>query len=438
MERILQAAFPTFPEGVLAVHTVIIGNGIAGSAVAFNFRKFGLPDKVTIISAEDCQAYDPGALPYYVSSDVPRKEVFMKTIEDYRRENIDLLLGKKVVAIHPDRKTISLESGEEMAYDKLVIATGGNSVIPPFPGIDKEGIFGCKSLLEADRLARHHGKSAVVIGSGLIGIEVSEALKKKGYEVYLVELLGWIMPRVFDREPAEQLAASLVRNGIHVLTNEKVLSIQGDTRVQGVTTDKRTIPCDTVVLAVGVAPANQLAAGASLEVGKTGGIRVNQRMMTSVPDIYACGDCVESRDAFTGDSVLYQLRHNALEQGEVIAKICCGIEADYRGAWSFTRVHYFDTHAISLGQTYASLLEKDGVEIIEKSRPGGFSRLIIKKGILVGAQLIGKATDDAGFLLGSLWRQDNLRKLKDDWKNVVRLNSHYPWNFRVLGQYLNF
>lgn len=420
------------------MHTVIIGNGIAGNAVAFNFRKLDLYSKVTIISAEDCQAYDPGALPYYVSSDVPRNEVFMKTIVDYQRENINLLQGKKVVAIHPDRKTISLDSGEEMAYDNLVIATGGDSVIPPFPGIDKEGILGCKSLLEADRLANHHGKSAVVIGSGLIGIEVSEALKKKGYEVTLVELLGWIMPRVFDKEPAEQLAASLVRNGIHVLTNEKVLSIEGDTRVQGVTTDKRTITCDTVVLAVGVAPANQLAANAGLEVGKTRGIKVNRRMMTSVAGIYACGDCVESWDAFTGDSALYQLRHNALEQGEIIAKICCGIECDYRGAWSFTRVHYFDTHAISLGQTYASLQEKDGVEIIEKSRPGGFSRLIIKNGILMGAQLIGKATGDAGFFLGALWRQDNFIKLKDNWKNIVSLNSPYPWNYRVLGQYLNF
>ena len=434
----LQATSPPFQKGVLAVHTVIIGNGIAGNAVAFDLRKINSTNKVTIISAEDCQAYDPGALPYYVSSDVPRKEVFMKTLEDYQRENIELLLGKKVVAIHPDHKTISLENGEDMAYDNLVIATGGNPVIPPFPGIDKKGVFGCKSLLDADQLALHHGKSAVVIGSGLIGIEVSEALKKKGYEVTMVELLGWIMPRVFDKEPAEQLAASLVRNGIHVLTNEKVLSIEGDTSVQGVTTDKRSIPCDTVVLAVGVAPANKLATNAGLEIGNTGGIKVNQRMVTSVPDIYACGDCVESWDAFSGDSALYQLRHNALEQGQVIAKASCGIDTNYRGAWSFTRVHYFDTYAISLGRTYASLHKKNEVEIIEKSRLDGFSRLILKNGILIGAQLIGKYTNDAGFLFGALWRRDNFNKLKENWKSVVQLNSPYPWNYRVLGKYLNF
>lgn len=420
------------------MHTVIIGNGIAGNAVAFNIRKYDLQGKVTVISAEDCQAYDPGALPYYVSSEVPRKVVFMKAAEDYRRENVELLLGKKVVAIHPDYKAISLEGGEEMAYDNLVIATGGDSVIPPFPGVVKEGIFGCKSLFEADRLAEHNGKSAVVIGSGLIGIEVGEALKKRGYEVYLVELLEWIMPRVFDREPAELLAASLSRNGINVLTGEKVLAFQGDSRVQGVTTDKRTINCDTVVLATGVAPASRLAVNAGLEIGKTRGIKVDQGMMTSAPGIYACGDCVESRDAFTGDSALYQLRHNAQEQGEVIAKTCCGIEASYRGAWSFTRVHFFGTHGVSLGQTYASVQEKEGVEIIEKSKPEGYSRLIVQNGMLMGAQLIGKAANHAGYLLGALWRRDNLSRFKDNREKLVSLNSPYPWNYRLLSQYINF
>ncbi|MFZ5651812.1 MAG: NAD(P)/FAD-dependent oxidoreductase [Bacillota bacterium] len=420
------------------MHTVIIGNGIAGNAVAFNIRKYDRQGKVTVISAEDCQAYDPGALPYYVSSEVPRKVVFIKAAEDYRRENIELLLGKKVVAIHPDYKAISLEGGGEMTYDNLVIATGGDSVIPPFPGAGKEGIFGCKSLFEADRLAEHNGKSAVVIGSGLIGIEVGEALKKRGYEVYLVELLEWIMPRVFDREPAELLAASLSRNGINVLTGEKVLAIQGGSRVQGVTTDKRTINCDTVVLAAGVAPASRLAVNAGLEIGKTRGIKVDQGMMTSEPGIYACGDCVESRDAFTGHSALYQLRHNALEQGEVIAKICCGIEASYRGAWSFTRVHFFGAYGVSLGQTYASVQEKEGVEIIEKSKPEGYSRLIVQNGMLMGAQLVGKAAHHAGYLLGALWRRDNLSRLKDNREKLVSLNSPYPWNYRLLGQYINF
>ena len=433
----MQAELRTISQGVCPVHTVIIGNGIAGNAVAFHLRRLDPRSKVTIVSTENCQAYDPGALPYYVSGDVPREAVFLKMAEDNQKEDMEFVLGAMVAAIQPDRKTISLENGEELGYDNLVIATGGNPVIPPFPGNDKEGILGCKSLAEAEQLASHQGHTAVVIGSGLIGIEASEALKKNGYRVYLVELLGWIMPRVFDKEPADQLAASLDSNGIDVLTDERVLSIEGNKGVQGVTTDKRTISCDTVVLAAGVRPATKLAADAGLSIGKTGGIKVNDMMMSSSPDVYACGDCVETKDAFTGDDAMYQLRHNAVEQGEVIARKCCGVETAYRGAWSFTRVHYFGTYAIALGKSYSAFQDKSGLEIIDRASRDGFSRLVVKNGQLMGAQLIGKPARAAGLLLGAMWRHENLDTLRDNWESVVMFDSPLPWQNRVLGKYMN-
>ena len=420
------------------MNIVIIGNGIAGNAVASSIRKNDLQCNVTIISEETSHSYDPGSLPYYVSNDVGRQAVFLRGGEDYTTNNINLLLGHKVTNIDSINKKLSLENHDKIDYDKLVIATGGKLFIPPIQGIDKDGVLGCKTLLEADRLAEHSGKKAVVIGSGLIGIEASEALIKKGYEVYLVELLEWIMPKVFDEVPARLMAEGLIANGISVLTKEKVLSIIGDSHVRGVITDKREILCDTVVLATGVLPSNELAVQAGITIGKTRGIKINENMMTTVTDVYACGDCVESKDAFSGKSSLSLLRHNAIEQAVIIAKCCVGIEANYRGSWNFTRAHYFTTHGISMGTTLNTFHDPEKTEIIEGFYGPDYYRLIIYQGKLVGAQLIGdKMTKQAGLLLGAMWRQDDLDDLRAKWKNVQQFNSPYPWQYRILGRYMN-
>lgn len=415
---------------------VILGNGIAGNAVAFAVRKYDRQCRITIISGEECPGYDPGALPYYLSGDVARKVVFLKGTEDYRDNGIDLVLGSKASRIAPGEKKVYLENGSEFEYDRLVIAVGGDQIIPPIPGVDKKGVFCCKVLADAEGLARHDGKRAVVIGSGLIGIEASEALKKLGYQVHLVELLGWIMPKVFDEEPARILTESLVTHGIDVFVDEKVVRINGEERVSGVTTDKRELACDTVVLATGVVPATGLAASAGIEIGKTRGIKVNEKMMTSVEDIYACGDCVETKDVFTGEEALYLLRHNALEQAEVVARNCVGIGATYAGAWNFTRAHYFGTHAVSIGRTLSGMDDPTTAEVIEQRRGSDYYRLVIYKGRLAGAQAIGRPANQAGILLGAMWRGDDFDEIRSKWGQVSRINSPYPWNYRVLGRYM--
>jgi NADH oxidase (H2O2-forming) len=417
------------------MHVVIIGNGIGGSAVAFNIRKYDKKCKVTIVSAENCPEYDPGSLPYYVGGDVPRTEVFNKKIEDYEKEDINLVLGKKIVNIDGNNKKVYTHDNQEIYYDKLVLAPGGNLIIPPIKGRDKKGVLYGKTLADADLLAEHNGKAAVVIGSGLIGIEMAEALKKRGFEVYLIELLDWVMPKLWDEKAGRLLGDALVRNGINVLTNEKVLSINGEDSVTGVVTDKRVIECDTVVIATGVVPAKELAVCAGAEVGR--GIKVNENMMTSIKDIYACGDCVETKDMITGETSLYLLRHNALEQAEIVAKNCVGDNCTYSGAWNFARAHFFNTHAVSIGKTLASISDTSNAEIIEKEIGNNYYRLIIYDGKLAGAQAIGKFASQMGVLFGVIRRQEDLGNLKDNWKIVKQINSPYPWTHRVIGRYMN-
>jgi len=414
------------------VPIVIIGNGIAGNTTAFAIRKYDKRSKITIVSAEDFPHYDPCSLPYYVGHDVPRERVFRKSREDYETEHIDLILGQRAEHIDPSKKTVTTDKGNELKYDKLILAVGGRLTVPSIDGVDRKGVFSCKMLADADDLVAHQGKAAVVIGSGLIGIEIAEALKKNGYRVQMIELLDRVMPGLFDEESAWLLEKDLNSYGIQVLTSERVLSIGGDSKVSGVVTDKREIQSDTVVIATGVTPSKDLSEVAGIEASR--GIKVDERMMTSVENIYACGDCVEPVDAITGEAVLYLQKHNAIEQAEVVARNCLGDCCEYSGAWNFARAYFFATHAVSIGKTAEALGAAGDVEIIERTYGKDYLRLILKEGKLAGAQAIGKFADHAGVLLGAMWRQDDLSKLRSNWGEVLQINYATPWPHRIIGR----
>jgi len=414
------------------VQVLIIGNGIAGNVAAFALRKYDKQSKIAIVSGEDSPHYDPCSLPYYVGRDVPRETVFRKTRKDYETGHIDLISGQRAEQIEPSKKTVTTDKGNELRYDKLILAMGARLTVPSIEGVDKKGVFSCKLLSDADDLAAHEGKAVVVIGSGLIGVEVAEALKKNGYQVQMIELLDRVMPGLFDEESASLLERDLNDYGIQVLTGERVLSIGGHAKVSGVVTDKREIQCDTVVIATGVAPSKELAESAGIEVSR--GIKVDERMMTSVENIYACGDCVETVDAITGEPVLYLQKHNAIEQAEVVARNCLGDCCEYTGAWNFARAHFFDTHAVSIGKRSQAVGAAGDIEIIERTHGKDYLRLILREGKLAGAQAIGKFADHAGVLLGAMWRQDDLSKLRSNWDDVLQINYAAPWPHRIIGR----
>jgi NADH oxidase (H2O2-forming) len=412
---------------------LIVGNGIAGNEVAFALRRAQPAGEITILSAEDVPEYDPCSLPYFIGGDVPRDTVFRRSWDDYRRHRILLELDRRVTAIDPAARQVVTEQGFTYGYDRLVLAHGGSLFIPPIEGIDKQGIHSCKQLAAADRLDRYRGTAAVVIGSGAIGIEAAEALKKRGYAVTIIELLDWILPALFDPETSRRLEASLNRCGMNVLTAEKVVRIEGGQSVAAVVTDKRRIACDTVVIATGVVPGKALAQTAGIEVGR--GIRVNAHMETSAAGIYACGDCVETVDACTGEDAMFQLKHNAIEQAQVVARNLLGEPVAYPGAYAFARAHFFDTHAVTFGKTTrATQCELGQLEIVERAEGEDYLRIIVKEGRVVGGQAIGKFADHIGLFIGAMWRRDSIPALRENWPCISRKGSRYPWTCRKLGE----
>ncbi len=416
---------------------VIIGNGIAGNQVAFTLIQQGSTDEICIISAENVPEYDPCSLPYFLGGDVEKSAVFRKKMEDYENHQIELLFDSKIVDIDPEKRRVTTDKGNQINYDKLVLAHGGQLFIPPIEGIKNKGVFSCKQLFETEKLDIHNGSCAVVIGSGAIGIEAAEALKKRGYEVYIIELIDWILPTLFDKPTSKRLETAMEGYGIKVCTGEKVLTIKGEGQVNGVVTDQREIECDTVVVATGVVPGTKLAQTAGIETNR--GILVNEFMQTSVPDIYSCGDCVETIDPGTGESVMFQLKHNALEQGKIVAKNILGKKTVYMGAHAFARAHFFKTHAATFGKTLHGAQSLSGEpEIIEKEDGTDYLRVILMDGKIIGGQAIGKYADSIGLLIGAMRRNEDINLLRSKWKSIVGTDLAYLLPQLRLGHMLEF
>ncbi len=414
---------------------VIIGNGIAGNQVAFDVRKKDPNAHIVIVSAENVPEYDPCSLPYFLGGECRQKDVFRKKSEDYAAHGIELVYDSKVVSIDPESGTVTTHTGKQIDYDKLVLAHGGDLFIPPIPGIDNPGVFSCKQLSETRKLAAHKGTRAVVIGSGAIGIEAAEALKRKGYEVYVIELMDWILPSLFDEPTARRLETELTGYGIHVFTGEKVMEIQGDKQVTGVVTDRRTLACDTVVVATGVVPGTALAQTAGIETGR--GIQVNRQMLTSVPGIYACGDCVETIDACTGETAMFQLKHNAIEQAQVAAKHITGEPARYLGAYAFARAHFFTTHAATFGKTQrATDCILGDKRVIEREDGKNYLRVVLLNNQIVGGQAIGTFADGLGLLIGAMWRKDDFFKIAAKMRKMPKGGAVHAWPMVRLGNLL--
>jgi NADH oxidase (H2O2-forming) len=415
---------------------VIVGNGTAGNQVAFRLRSKRPDLEISIVSGENCPEYDPCTLPYILSGQLPWSAVFKRTLEEYANVGIDLLLGSRVTSIQPEAKCIRTEDGRDIGYDKLVLAHGGQLFMPPVDGLDKKGVFSLKQLADAEKMNAHEGRRAVVIGSGAIGIEAAEALKMKGLDVSIVELYDWIMPTLFDRETAVLLKSELTMHGIQVYPGEKVLAVQGKSCVESVVTDQQTIPCDTVVVATGVAPDVALPKTAGIKIER--GIKVNRKMQTSIGDIYACGDCVETVDACTGEDAMFQLKHNAINQAIVAADNISGENALYPGAYAFARIHFFDTHAACFGKTVQSTMcELGELEILERKEPDGYLRLILKEGLLAGVQAIGSQAADIGLFISMARRDANVNDLRKAWASTGDFVHSRPWTDRVIGQVLS-
>ncbi|MEN6461596.1 MAG: FAD-dependent oxidoreductase [Syntrophomonas sp.] len=367
--------------------TIIIGNGAAGNSAAETIRKYDQHSKVIMIAREEFPAYSACALPDYLSGWINRDQIFIRQYKDYINNGVITRFNQKVTVIDPINQTICLDQ-DKINYDKLILATGSRAFLPPVPGNHLPGNFTVKSITDIDSIINHHPHRTVVVGSGNIGVEVAEALHTRGCQVTLVELMSRILPRILDDIPARLIQHILIENGISVLTGENVLQVNGHNHVESVTTNNRTITCDTVIWAAGVNQNVEIARTAGIEIGNLGGIKVNSHMGTNINHIYACGDCVESINLLTGKPVLSQLWPNAKRQGQIAALNCLGNPIAYEGSLNMVVEEIFGTSMVSVGLT-GDDLKNHPVQVLEDQDEKTYYRVLLVNDLIMGVQTIG-------------------------------------------------
>ncbi len=397
---------------------VLIVGGVAGGAsTAARLRR--VDEKVEIIMFEKGQyiSFANCGLPYYIGGEIKeRRNLLVQTAQAMRaRFNVDVRELSEVIGIDRQRKVavvrnLKEEVTYEESYDVLVLSPGAAPVKPPIPGIENPNIYTLRDIPDTDSikgfLNEKQPKSAVVVGGGFIGLEMAENLHKAGLTVDIVEALDQVMA------PIDYDMAAIVHNhirskgcGLHLKDGVKAFEPEGDKTVVVLQSGKR-IPADMIILSIGVKPNNRLAKEAELSIGITGGIKVNEYLQTSDPNIYALGDAIEVTDYISGNPALIPLAGPANKQGRIVANNIAGRKEEYKGTQGTAIAKVFDLAAASTGINEKNLKKlgkepgKDYITTITHSAshagyyPGG-SMMAIKAiytpgGRLLGAQIVGR------------------------------------------------
>lgn len=359
---------------------VIIGGSAAGAKAGARARRRDPGVKITILDQDRTISYAACGIPYYLSGEVKdigkltstpvgaaRDAAFFKAVKD-----IEVRIRTQATRIDRQGKSVearNLDSGEafSLPYDYLVLAPGAVPLIPPIEGTGLKGVFVCRTMEDAARIMEAEEqagrKAAVIIGGGLISLELSEAFSKKGLSVSIVEIQNHLAPLIVDGEISVLVEDYIRDKGVRFYLQERAVRIEGENgHVRGVATDKREIPADFVVIATGIRPNVKLAKGAGLEVGELGGIAVNEFMQTSDPSIYAGGDCVESVDVISGRKFIWPKGSLANQHGRVIGDNITGGRSTFPGIVRTAVAKIFEMNLGRSGLTEAEA-RKMGYEI---------------------------------------------------------------------------
>jgi NADPH-dependent 2,4-dienoyl-CoA reductase/sulfur reductase-like enzyme/rhodanese-related sulfurtransferase len=393
---------------------LIVGGVAAGATAAARARRIDEDVEITLLERGPYVSYANCGLPYFVSGDIAeRSKLLLQTPEGFARryrvtahvdtEALELdRAGKRVRARGPE--------GERwLAYDALILAQGGNPVVPPVPGGDAPHVFRLWTVPDMDRidafLEQQKPRSAVVVGGGFVGLEMAEAFRKRGLETTVVELLPTVMAAM-DREFGRQIAAELEGNGVRVITGAEVKAILAAER-QVELADGRRLAADLVLLSAGVRPEIALAKAAGLELGPSGALLVDEHLRTSDPHVFAAGDMVEIHHKISGRRVRIPLAGPANRQGRIAASNALGLPMRYGGALGTSVVKIFDATAGMTGLSERTAREAGfvvGAAVIHKDHHAGYypgaEELSLKlvydrrTGRLLGAQAFGRAGVD--------------------------------------------
>jgi nitrite reductase (NADH) large subunit len=361
---------------------LIIGNGVSGINVASNLRKSDRDIEIEIFTDESYHYYPRPRLIDLLADRITLEEIFFYRETWYRENNINVHLSSTVNEILPDEKRIVLARGKTFSYDVLVLANGAKPSLPPIDGVDKSGVFSIRWLDDVLNLKERVKKSGelVVIGGGLLGLEIASAIQSSGIKVKVIEILPWLLPRQLDETGGRLLKKILESRGLEVYVNSATEKILGDGEVSGVVTkDGRIFRCNTIVVSAGIKSNIDLAKNCGLNTNR--GIIVDNYLRTSRGEIYALGDVAE------WEGRIYGIIPPALDQAKVVASNILGETVEYKGTVPSNILKVAGIDLFSIG----TIDKTEGYEVISSldEDTGIYKKFVIDDGKIIGAILLG-------------------------------------------------
>ncbi|MFC1952803.1 NAD(P)/FAD-dependent oxidoreductase [Chloroflexota bacterium] len=372
---------------------LIIGNSAGGIGAVEAIREVDKVGTIAIVSDETYPTYSRPLISEYLVNRCPLERMLFRPSGFYEKNSVEAILGQRVMGLNIDKHTIKLGDGRRITWEKLLLATGGLPIVPEIEGIDLKGIFTFTTLDDAKAIddflseCLRRQVRAVVIGGGLIGVSVTEALVRRGIEVTIIEMKERALNTILDEEASASVETALKQAGVDIITGHTVSKVTSyiPGKVTGVSLDDgRSIPCEMVIVAIGVQPRIELVADIGIEINR--GIVVDRHMTTSNPDVYACGDVSEAYDFVYGENRLTPIWPNAYFGGRVAGSNMAGVPAEYQGGTAMNSMKYFGVSIVSAGMVTPP---DDSYEVISNKCDHTYKKAVLKDSIVVGVIFSG-------------------------------------------------
>lgn len=369
---------------------VVIGNGVAAVGCIEGIRKEDAAGKIIVISKEPHPVYCRPLISYYLEGKTNLERMAYRDKNFYERMECEVLYGKKAVQIDPSTKQIALNDDTVIPYDKLCIATGSSPFVPPFTGLEsveqKHSFMTMDDMLELEA-SINENSDVLIVGAGLIGLKCAEGLKDRVSSITICDLADRVLSSILDADCAAMMQKHLEQNGINFMSNDSAVSFDKNTAFMK---SGKTVCFDVLVLAVGVRANTSLIKEIGGEVNR--GILISNKMETSIPDIYAAGDCTEGEDISFHDKRVLAILPNAYMQGNCAGINMAGGSSVFDKGIPMNSIGFFGLHAMTAGSYYTA---EQGGELYEEKSEGTLKRLFTSGDYLTGFILIG-ATERAG------------------------------------------
>lgn len=391
---------------------VIIGNSYAGTSAAASIREVDSTGEIVILSSENYRAYARPLISYFLAGRVRAADMYYRDRSFYHKNNVELRLGEKVVGIDIKMKTVQLDRGEDIGYDRLLISTGGRPALQRVDGIDAKNVFTFTTWDDAKKLRETIKKKrkAVVLGGGLIGMKAAEGLKANGLDVSVVISSPRVLSLILDEVSGEIMNRHLIKSGVSLITGhsvEEVCSGSGGEVSEVVLDTGKKIECGIVVVAKGVRPNIEFIKESGILLNR--GIIVDTHMKTNINDVYSAGDSAEAWDLVNRRNSVIAIAPLACEQGRIAGYNMAGVNRLYNGGMSMNSIELSGLPLMAMGLSKGN----EGMEVETFQKKGLYRKLVFNEDSLVGALLVGDVRY-GGVLTHLIKSRTDIRPIKNE------------------------